>query len=50
MNEPDNFFAAHSISKDRISSIPIVIELTDELGEVKKTCETHEKRYAMEAS
>lgn len=48
--EPGTFVAAQSIIEDRISSIPGVAEVTHQLAQVRKTCETHERKYEAEVS
>lgn len=50
VTEPDSLVAAENIMKNRISSIPRGIDLTDQFDEVKKTCGTHEKTYETKIS
>lgn len=41
VNEPQTLIAAQSIIEDGIYSYPRVVELTDQLGEVKRNSETN---------
>lgn len=50
MNESVTLVAAKNITEDKISSITRVVELTNLLDEVKRTCDTNEKRYETEDS
>lgn len=50
LNEPDTLIAVEGIIEDGISSITRVVELTDELVEVKRTSEVHENKYKTEVS
>lgn len=50
MNESDTLVAVQGIIEYGISTIPRVIEVTDQLIKAKKASKAHEKRYEMKVS